>query len=245
MLKLGVAPFARNYCRHTDHVKAGQLQGSQNNEYFLTDDYNVKRLVRIGEIKQSFACAMGYWRQRPMELEQVHSSNIEPILKQLATSQFRGDSTTYTFDGQRTFATFDGLVKFHFVTKVGLGEKREHLLLKPIRAPKYKYDESDVKILKKVGAGSFGEVFKVVLKAEKIFLAMKVLKDSVTDEDRANFLKTTAIDFLIYHKVPFAKISTAASILNRWSIGQRKNESAYYCCMKKTFSSTTGQGTNR
>uniref|UniRef100_A0A915JBH2 LAGLIDADG homing endonuclease n=1 Tax=Romanomermis culicivorax TaxID=13658 RepID=A0A915JBH2_ROMCU len=33
---------------------------------------------------------MGYWPQKPMEPEWVHSSNIKPILKQLATSQFWG-----------------------------------------------------------------------------------------------------------------------------------------------------------
>uniref|UniRef100_A0A915KW71 Uncharacterized protein n=1 Tax=Romanomermis culicivorax TaxID=13658 RepID=A0A915KW71_ROMCU len=33
---------------------------------------------------------MDYWPQRPMEPEQVHSCNVEPILKQLATSQFWG-----------------------------------------------------------------------------------------------------------------------------------------------------------
>uniref|UniRef100_A0A915HMA8 Uncharacterized protein n=1 Tax=Romanomermis culicivorax TaxID=13658 RepID=A0A915HMA8_ROMCU len=33
---------------------------------------------------------MGYWLQQPMELKRVHGGNIEPILKQLATSQFCG-----------------------------------------------------------------------------------------------------------------------------------------------------------
>uniref|UniRef100_A0A915J0C3 Uncharacterized protein n=1 Tax=Romanomermis culicivorax TaxID=13658 RepID=A0A915J0C3_ROMCU len=33
---------------------------------------------------------MGYWPQQPMELEQVHGGNVEPILKQLVTSQFWG-----------------------------------------------------------------------------------------------------------------------------------------------------------
>uniref|UniRef100_A0A915KUD2 Uncharacterized protein n=1 Tax=Romanomermis culicivorax TaxID=13658 RepID=A0A915KUD2_ROMCU len=33
---------------------------------------------------------MGYWPQRSMELKRVHGGNIEPILKQLVTSQFQG-----------------------------------------------------------------------------------------------------------------------------------------------------------
>uniref|UniRef100_A0A915K4G1 Uncharacterized protein n=1 Tax=Romanomermis culicivorax TaxID=13658 RepID=A0A915K4G1_ROMCU len=53
-------------------------------------DYNIKRLVHVGKIKQWFAGTMGYWPRGPMELEQVHSSNIKLILKQLATSQFWG-----------------------------------------------------------------------------------------------------------------------------------------------------------
>uniref|UniRef100_A0A915JF96 Uncharacterized protein n=1 Tax=Romanomermis culicivorax TaxID=13658 RepID=A0A915JF96_ROMCU len=33
---------------------------------------------------------MRYWQQRPMESERVHGGNVELILKQLDTSQFRG-----------------------------------------------------------------------------------------------------------------------------------------------------------
>uniref|UniRef100_A0A915K1L9 Uncharacterized protein n=1 Tax=Romanomermis culicivorax TaxID=13658 RepID=A0A915K1L9_ROMCU len=33
---------------------------------------------------------MGYWLQISMKLERVHGSNVKPILKQLATSQFQG-----------------------------------------------------------------------------------------------------------------------------------------------------------
>uniref|UniRef100_A0A915K283 Uncharacterized protein n=1 Tax=Romanomermis culicivorax TaxID=13658 RepID=A0A915K283_ROMCU len=33
---------------------------------------------------------MGYWPQQPMECERLHGGNVEPILKQLATSQFQG-----------------------------------------------------------------------------------------------------------------------------------------------------------
>uniref|UniRef100_A0A915I9Y8 Uncharacterized protein n=1 Tax=Romanomermis culicivorax TaxID=13658 RepID=A0A915I9Y8_ROMCU len=89
-IRSGIPPFARNYCAHTDQVKAGQPQGHQNNQYFLTDDYNIKCLVRILEIEQWFASTMGYWLQRPMEPEWVHIGNVEPVLKQMATSQFRG-----------------------------------------------------------------------------------------------------------------------------------------------------------
>uniref|UniRef100_A0A915IUB1 Uncharacterized protein n=1 Tax=Romanomermis culicivorax TaxID=13658 RepID=A0A915IUB1_ROMCU len=51
-------------------------------------NYNIKCLVHIGQIEQWFTGAMGYWLQRPMEWEWVQGSNIELILKQLATSQF-------------------------------------------------------------------------------------------------------------------------------------------------------------
>lgn len=50
----------------------------------------------------------------------------------------------------------------------------------PIRAPKTKYRESDLKVLEKLGAGAFGEVYKVLIKSENVYCAMKTLKDTVS-----------------------------------------------------------------
>uniref|UniRef100_A0A915LAN8 Uncharacterized protein n=1 Tax=Romanomermis culicivorax TaxID=13658 RepID=A0A915LAN8_ROMCU len=50
----------------------------------------IKRLVCISQMKQWFTGAIGYWPERPMELEWVDSGNVGPIVKQSATSQFWG-----------------------------------------------------------------------------------------------------------------------------------------------------------
>uniref|UniRef100_A0A915L6B3 receptor protein-tyrosine kinase n=1 Tax=Romanomermis culicivorax TaxID=13658 RepID=A0A915L6B3_ROMCU len=95
-------------------------------------------------------------------------------------------------------------------------------LQRPIRAPKTRYKESDLEIISQLGAGNFGEVFKVRIKSENIIAAMKTLKDSVSQADRDGFQKELDMMKSMMHEnvvqfigtvVPEKKTDTTMKIL--------------------------------
>uniref|UniRef100_A0A915JP21 SH2 domain-containing protein n=1 Tax=Romanomermis culicivorax TaxID=13658 RepID=A0A915JP21_ROMCU len=104
--------------------------------------------------------------------------------------QKQGDNPRFTFNTEYSSSSFDGLVQFHYINRIPLEKGNpETLLLSPVLVPEYRFDENDIEIIRKVGAGAYGDVFKVKVKSANVFLAMKTLKGDVSDAEKENFLK--------------------------------------------------------
>jgi len=81
-----------------------------------------------------------------------------------ATGTWRWWRVMYSFDGKDEFVTVADLVAYHYANKVPLPKGIQ--LLRPIKTPNFKYTEEDINIIKKIGQGAFGEVYKVLTSFE-------------------------------------------------------------------------------
>lgn len=90
--------------------------------------------------------------------------------------------------GNKPFAKLEDVITFHMKNAIPIGAEQA-LLKRPIKHKKTLYKTDDLEVLNELGEGNFGKVYKVRIKSENRFCAMKTMLGQAPREVREMFMR--------------------------------------------------------
>jgi len=98
--------------------------------------------------------------------------------------------------GDKPFVRLEHVIAFHWRHQIPIGQEMA-LLKRPIKHKKTLFKAENIDIMQQLGEGNFGKVFKVLIKSENRYCAMKTTNAQVNREAREMFKRLSICCYTI------------------------------------------------